>query len=66
MRSSTFVVRNIERGLRGAAALAKAIGGRYLGADRAEEFGRRDAVPGELLVRLRPECLIATADVAGY
>ena len=42
-----------------------AIGGRYMGADRAGEFGRRNAVPGELLVRLRPEHVIATADVAG-
>ena len=45
--------------------LGTAIGGRYMGADRAEEFGRRNAVPGELLVRLRPERLIATAEVAG-
>ena len=44
---------------------ATAIGGRYMGADRAEEFGRRNAVPGELLVRLRPERVIAAADVAG-
>ena len=44
---------------------ATAIGGRYRGADRAEEFGRRNAVPGELLVRLRPERVIAQADVAG-
>jgi PPOX class probable F420-dependent enzyme len=44
---------------------AAAIAGRYMGADRAEEFGRRNAVPGELLVRLRPERVIATADVAG-
>jgi PPOX class probable F420-dependent enzyme len=44
---------------------ATAIGGRYMGADRAGEFGRRNAVPGELLVRLRPERVIATADVAG-
>ena len=43
---------------------ATAIGGRYMGADRAEEFGRRNAVPGELLVRLQPERVIATADVA--
>ncbi len=41
------------------------IGGRYMGADRAAEFGRRNAVSGELLVRLRPERVIATADVAG-
>jgi len=45
--------------------LATAIGGRYMGADRADEFGRRNAVPGELLVRLRPERVIATAEVAG-
>ena len=44
---------------------ATAIGGRYMGADRAGEFGRRNAVPGELLVRLRPERVIATTDVAG-
>ena len=44
---------------------ATAIGGRYMGADRAGEFGRRNAVPGELLVRLRPERVIATADLAG-
>ena len=44
---------------------ATAIGGRYMGAGRAEEFGRRNAVPGELLVRLHPERVIATADVAG-
>jgi PPOX class probable F420-dependent enzyme len=31
------------------------IGGRYMGADRAEEFGARNGVPGELLVRLRIE-----------
>jgi PPOX class probable F420-dependent enzyme len=45
--------------------VATAIGSRYMGADRAEEFGRRNAVPGELLVRLRPERVIAAADVAG-
>jgi PPOX class probable F420-dependent enzyme len=44
---------------------ATAIGGRYMGADRAGEFARRNAVPGELLVRLRPERVIATADLAG-
>jgi PPOX class probable F420-dependent enzyme len=44
---------------------ATAIAGRYMGPDRAGEFGRRNAVPGELLVRLRPERVIATADLAG-
>lgn len=33
---------------------ATEIGGRYMGADRAEEFGRRNGVPGELVVRVRP------------
>jgi PPOX class probable F420-dependent enzyme len=41
------------------------IGGRYMGAERAEEFGRRNGVPGELVVRLRPERVIAETDVAG-
>ena len=40
------------------------IGGRYMGEDRAEAFGRRNAVPGELLVRLTPEKVIARTDVA--
>jgi hypothetical protein len=43
---------------------ATAIGGRYMGADRAIEFGRRNAVPGELLVRLRPERVVTAAEVA--
>lgn len=45
---------------------ATAIGSRYMGESRAEEFGRRNAVPGELLVRVIAERVIATADVAGY
>lgn len=48
----------------GTLPLAACIGGRYMGADRAEEFDRRNAVEGELLVRLRPEQVIAEADVA--
>jgi PPOX class probable F420-dependent enzyme len=44
---------------------ATAIGGRYMGGERAGDFGRRNAVPGELLGRLRPDRVIATADVAG-
>ena len=34
--------------------VATAIGARYMGPDRAEEFGKRNGVPGELLVRLHP------------
>ena len=35
-------------------ATATAIGRRYMGAGKAAEFGRRNGVPGELVVRLRP------------
>jgi PPOX class probable F420-dependent enzyme len=45
--------------------VATAIGGRYMGAGRAEEFGRRNAVPGELLVRVRPARVVGVADVTG-
>jgi len=40
------------------------IGGRYMGADRAEEFGRRNTVPGELLVRVTPTKVLARAGIA--
>ncbi|MEV4566178.1 PPOX class F420-dependent oxidoreductase [Nonomuraea sp. NPDC049419] len=32
---------------------------RYVGPDQAEEFGRRNGVPGEVVVRLRPTKVIA-------
>lgn len=43
---------------------ATAIGGRYMGTDRAEEFGKRNGVPGELLVRLTPTKIVFQRDVA--
>jgi hypothetical protein len=43
---------------------AGVIGGRYMGADRAEEYGRRNGVPGELLVRVRATHIVAVADLA--
>jgi len=43
---------------------AAVIGGRYMGQDRAEEYGRRNGVPGELLVRLRPAHIASAADLA--
>jgi len=43
---------------------ATEIGGRYMGPDRAEEFGRRNGVPGELLVRLAPDRVIGQAAVS--
>ncbi|MGW5098888.1 PPOX class F420-dependent oxidoreductase [Streptomyces nodosus] len=44
---------------------ATRIGGRYMGEERAEEFGARNGVPGELLVRLRIEKVLAYSAVAG-
>ena len=44
---------------------ATEIGGRYMGADRAEEFGKRNGVPGELVVRLRPTRVVAQLDMTG-
>ena len=40
------------------------IGGRYMGEDRAEEFGRRNAVDTELLVRVMPTKVVAERNVA--
>jgi PPOX class probable F420-dependent enzyme len=45
---------------------ATAIGRRYMGAGRGEEFGRRNAVEGELLVRLHADHVFAQTDIAGY
>ncbi|WP_328388491.1 PPOX class F420-dependent oxidoreductase [Nocardia sp. NBC_00416] len=44
---------------------ATAIGGRYMGTARAEEFGRRNGVPGELLVRVKPVKVVAFFDAVG-
>lgn len=35
-----------------------------VGADRAGEFGARNAVPGELGVRITPTHIVARADIA--
>jgi PPOX class probable F420-dependent enzyme len=43
---------------------ATVIGGRYMGQDRAEELGRRNGVPGELLVRVRPTKIIGIDGVS--
>jgi PPOX class probable F420-dependent enzyme len=40
---------------------AIAIGGRYIGEARARDFGKRNAVPEELLVRVHPTRVIAIA-----
>lgn len=43
---------------------ATRIAARYMGADRAEEYGRRNGVPGELVVRITPTKVIAAFDIA--
>ena len=43
---------------------AASIAGRYMGSDQAEAFGRRNGVPGELLVRVTPTRVVAKAKVS--
>lgn len=44
--------------------IATACGARYMGADRAAEFGSRNGVPGELVVWIEPTRVIANLDVS--
>jgi len=43
---------------------ATSIGGRYMGEDRAEEFGARNGVAGELVARLRSQRVVSAMDLA--
>ncbi|MEU8873202.1 PPOX class F420-dependent oxidoreductase [Streptomyces javensis] len=43
---------------------ATRIAARYMGEDRAEEYGARNGVPGELLVRVRIDKVLALSGVA--
>ena len=43
---------------------ATRIAARYMGEDQAEAYGKRNAVPGELLVRVRPTKIVAVKGVA--
>ncbi len=43
---------------------AARLGGRYMGEERSAAYGARNGVPGELLVRLRPERITSAADMA--
>ncbi len=40
------------------------LGARYMGEERAEEFGARNGVPGELLVRVRIDKVLAQKSLA--
>ena len=43
---------------------ATRLGARYMGDAHAEEYGRRNAVAGELLVRLRPDHIVALKGIS--
>jgi hypothetical protein len=43
---------------------ATRIGGRYMGARRAKEFGQRNAVSGELVVRVQPTKVNSAVNIA--
>lgn len=43
---------------------AARLGARYMGAERADEYGERNGVEGELLIRLRPDVIHSAADLA--
>jgi PPOX class probable F420-dependent enzyme len=57
-------VARIGRDLDETLAWATRLGARYMGAERAEEFGWRNAVPGELLVRVATTRVIAKARIS--
>jgi PPOX class probable F420-dependent enzyme len=44
---------------------ATAIAARYMGPERAREFGQRNGVPGELVVRIRPHKVVGVFDISG-
>src|ERR1700722_16659091 len=55
---------SISRDLDEMLSLSIAIARRYMGDEKAEEYGRRNAVDGELLVRLHRVRVTAQADIA--
>ncbi|MBU3061409.1 PPOX class F420-dependent oxidoreductase [Nocardia sp. NEAU-G5] len=44
---------------------ATEIAARYMGRDRADEFGKRNGVPGELIVRVRPAKVLGGLNQTG-
>jgi PPOX class probable F420-dependent enzyme len=45
---------------------ATRIGGRYMGEDQAEAYGKRNSTPGEVIVRIMPSKVSAYKDVAEW
>ena len=56
-------IATVEEDLEEVTHWATVIGGRYMGPENAEQYGRRNGVPGELVVRVRPTNIVAVADV---
>ncbi|MGI9585661.1 MAG: PPOX class F420-dependent oxidoreductase [Acidimicrobiia bacterium] len=54
---------SISTNLNDVRRFATLIGARYMGDDRAEEFGERNGVEGELLIRLHMDRIVGHADV---
>ena len=57
-------VATVTEGRQDVLDIATRTGARYMGADRADEFGRRNAVPGELVLRVRPTKVITGFDIS--
>ncbi len=45
---------------------ARRIGGRYMGEDQAEAYGKRNSSEGEIVVRITPNNILAYKDIAGW
>ena len=60
VEGTVTISRNLEEIVR----YATRIGARYMGEERAEEFGARNGVEGELLIRLHMDRLIALDDIS--
>ncbi len=45
---------------------ATRIGERYMGADQAEAFGKRNSIPGEYLVRVKVNKIVAQKELAAW
>ena len=61
VRGSVEIIEDLEQ----VRHWARVLGGRYMGGDRADEYGDRNGVPGELLVRLPLEHVSSARDLAG-
>jgi PPOX class probable F420-dependent enzyme len=55
---------DVEEDLPQVRAWAERIGGRYMGADQAQQYGARNGVPGEVLVRVHVAHIVGVRDVA--